>query len=517
METNLDRIIHGKNATERIVAMEPVDSGMILFKQHEDGSIYQETVPHKYWILSYKKVDDKWVKLDGEQHYKYGRQFSDRRDFFYAKTQLRKHNIDFYSIGDFVEAFQVKDGYSSFRGMRFSEVSVLSFDIETTGLVMDDTSKILLIANTYRDSSGKIMRRLFDYSEYDSQKGLIDDWCSWVREIDPTIVCGHNVNVFDVPYIAHVAELSSAEMLLGRDGSGIVKNSYTSKFRKDGTQEINYNKYHIFGRHIVDTFFLAVKYDVERKYESYGLKQIIKQEGLEIEGRQFYDASKIKDNYKNPVEFEKIKAYASRDGDDSLALYDLMGAPFFYMAQSIPKPFQLITESASGSQINSLMVRSYMQEKHSIPRATDTYRFEGAISFGKPGVYNNCVRWDVASLYPSIMRQYKIYSPEKDPRQNFLAVTEHFAVERLKNKKLAKDTGDKYYNDLQNAQKIFINSLYGFMGAPGLNFNFVQGAEYVTQKGREILRQAIEWASGMSYDQWSKDNKGEAEEEVSAT
>ena len=168
--------------------------------------------------------------------------------------------------------------------------------------------------------------------------------------------------------------------------------------------------------------FLAYKYDIGRKYESYGLKWIINYEGLEKEDRVFYDAGKIKDNYMIPEEWEKIKAYAEDDGDDALALFDLMVPPFFYMTQMVPKPMQLMIESASGSQLNSLMVRSYLQERHSIPKADDTQDFEGAISFGEAGIYPNSVSIDIASLYPSVMLQYEVYSAKKDPKKNMLTL-----------------------------------------------------------------------------------------------
>src|ERR1035437_2153251 len=117
-----------------------------------------------------------------------------------------------------------------------------------------------------------------------------------------------------------------------------------SKFRKDQSQFLDYNKCYIFGREIIDTYFLSIKFDVvQKKYESYGLKPIIKAEGLEIEGRQFYDASLIRKNYTIPEEWEKIKDYALHDADDALSLWDLQGPSSFYMCNTIPKSLQELT------------------------------------------------------------------------------------------------------------------------------------------------------------------------------
>jgi DNA polymerase elongation subunit (family B) len=297
----------------------------------------------------------------------------------------------------------------------------------------------------------------------------------------------------------YCAKKAGTELKLGRDGSSLSFRDYESKFRKDGSQFYPYRKIKIYGREIVDTFFLAIRYDVGRKYPSYGLKAIIDFEGLQVEGRQFYDASKIKDNYKDPEEWEKIKKYAEHDADDSLAVYDLMISPYFYMAQSIPKCFQEIICGAAGSQINSILVRAYLQDGHSIPKKSESEKFEGAISLGNPGVYSHVLKVDVASLYPSIMLQYEICDQEKDPNRYFLKMVQYFTEERLKNKALAKDTGKKEYDDLQAAQKILINSMYGFMGANELNFNSPKKAALVTEKGREILSKGMQWVEDKGY------------------
>jgi DNA polymerase elongation subunit (family B) len=189
---------------------------------------------------------------------------------------------------------------------------------------------------------------------------MIDEWCNWVREKNPSIMCGHNIFGYDLPYMNYCAENAGTTLALGRDSSVIKFNKYTSKFRKDGSQDYNYTRCFIYGREIVDTMFLAYHFDFARKYESYGLKQIIKQEGLEIKDRQFYDASQIFKDWHDIEKRKLIKKYAEHDADDSLALYDLMVSSYFYLSQYVPKSFQTINSSATGSQINSFLVRSYL-------------------------------------------------------------------------------------------------------------------------------------------------------------
>ncbi len=97
------------------------------------------------------------------------------------------------------------------------------------------------------------------------------------------------------------------------------------------------------------------------------------------------------------------------------------------------------------------------------------------------------------------MRQYRVHSKEKDPQGLFLNLVDYFTDERLKNKKLGKETGDRYYKDLEQSQKIAINSMYGFLGTSKLNYNYPEGAAEVTRHGRRILQQAIKWATGKEW------------------
>lgn len=490
-----NNLIYGKDPTERIVSIEVHDGEVVLFKEAPDGTVETETRPYSYWMLSPKKLDSEWVKIDGNLHYQYALEFASKQEFMFARRIYKEDGV--FSVWNPKEGAMLVDGYTYFKGMKHKEVSCLAFDIETTSLKHNDQAKILLIANTLR-KGGKIVRKLFAYDDYPTQGKLLQAWCQWVQEVDPSILLGHNILMYDLPYMRFIAQREGIKLRLGRDGNEIEFEDFMeSKFRKDASQFYHYHRVKCYGREVIDTMFLSIRYDVGRKYSSYGLKSIIAEEGLEKKGRVFFDAGQIRFKYQDPIEWEKIKQYANDDGDDALALYDLMAPSFFYLAQSVPKTFQQIVETASGSQINSVMLRSYLQDLHSIPLGSEGKEYEGAISFGNPGIYHNVFKIDVASLYPSIMIQYEVYDKDKDPKRYFLDLVKTFTKRRLEHKKLAKT--DKYYDDLQNAEKIFINSCYGFLGTPRLHFNSPDGAAFITQTGREILKRTVDWATAKGF------------------
>lgn len=487
------KFIYGKDSTERIVSIEVKDKDIHVYRESKEGVVcYVQS--NSYWALCARDYVPSCISLGGNLHYRYGVKFNSQTEFRKFTEEARRNNWDIHVAWNPKEMVMLKTGITYYKGMKVEDVSVLSFDIETTSLD-PDTGRVLLISNTFR-KSGVTTRRLFSYEDYESQKELVNAWCQYVREVDPSILLGHNIYNFDLPYLRNKAQGS---LQLGREDKPAIFATRPSKFRKDGSQSYDYCNVLVPGREVVDTFHLAIKFDVARNYPSYKLKEIIDHEGLAVKGRQFYDAALIKNNFDKPDEWVKIKKYAEHDADDALALYDLMIPSYFYFTQHIPKTLQQVINGASGSQVDAFMKRSYLQEGHSLPKSTEAEHFQGATSFGNPGLYKNVNKVDVASLYPSIILKEKLYDKNKDPKGYFLEMVSHFTNERLRNKKAAKETGERHYRDLEQSQKIIINSAYGFLGASGLLFNAPILAASVTKTGREILNRGLKWAETQGY------------------
>lgn len=508
-------LIYGLGKIERIVSIEIKDDVAEIFYLDENKQIQSTFEQNKFWILSSKPTwGDKSIKLEGNLHYKYAMTYKTRESFMGDRMKLKKWN-DIYSIFESKEAYMVRYGETYMKGLKPTDISNLSFDIETTGLDENaEDAMLIIIANTYRDRMGNIMRVMFSYEQYNTQGDMILAWCKWVREIDPDVISGYNVNSYDWNYIRAIADRENVQLELGRDGSPMTFDTYVSKKRIDQTRDVEYKRPRVYGRELIDVMFLAINYDtIFKKYESLGLKSIIATEGLEKEGRVFYDAGQIRKNYKNPVELEKIKKYAEFDGDDSLALFDLYISNYFYTAQMCPKSFQAITESASGSQINSILVRAYLSVKHSIPKPDESEHFEGGLSIGIPGIYKNCIKIDLLSAYPSTIIQYEIYDKEKDPKKYLLTLTKTLFERRKFHKVKHKETGERYHDDMSNSLKVLINSIFGFMGSAGLNFNSPKNAAKVTEYCRGYLEKAVQWATNKSINEW-KPKESEIEDDT---
>lgn len=492
-----DPIIFGQDPTERVVSIEVHGTKVQIFQQNKDGGVLSHERDFFPWLLSSKKEDFGFEPLIGSSFYKY------KKTYYNAELyeQEKKDYKNCFTIWNEKEQYLISSGMTYFKNMQVSEISVLSVDIETIGLLNQVEKQVLVIGNTLR-KGGKIEQKLFSIDEYHSEKELLLAWAEWVYEVNPSIIIGFNFYRFDLPYLLACAENHHIDLNIGRNNSNMQIrdiNKKADKFKIPSGQHLEFYPVKVYGRELIDVLFLSYLYDYKKNYDNYQLKTIAKIEGLSADNRQEYDANTIKDNWNILSERIKIKKYCLDDSFETLQLFDLMIPSYVYISQSVPKTFSNIVNKSTGSQVNSLMMRAYLNDGYSIPRASEVKEYEGAYNFAQAGIYDNVLKVDLISVYPSIMRQFNLYDPKKDPNKYFLYLLNYFTEERLKNKNLYKQ-GSIGHFALEQSQKVLINSFYGFLATPGLNFNSPAIAEIVTEKGREILNIGLDWTKIQDFE-----------------
>src|ERR1700676_3034910 len=127
----MNKLVFGKDTTQNIVSIEVLDEKTEIFIE-QDSNINSFYIPNKYWILAHTPLDNNFMKLDGSLHYQYGKQYQSKSEWLFDKKRYWRSDI--YTIYDFKEQCMVNKGITYFKGMKVNDVSVLSFDIETTGL-----------------------------------------------------------------------------------------------------------------------------------------------------------------------------------------------------------------------------------------------------------------------------------------------------------------------------------------------------------------------------------------------
>lgn len=167
-------LIYGKNTMLGIVAVEVVESDdsqevqLFFF----DGTV--KKYPYKDWILTPTKEDAKSERLEGFLHYKYFKTINPNENTWRIK--------DKFQIWNKREAAMTLHGITLYKGLKPSQLGVLSFDIESTGLSQDESSDVFIITNSYQ-KNGTIVRKHFRKDEYENTGEMIQDWCDWVRKL----------------------------------------------------------------------------------------------------------------------------------------------------------------------------------------------------------------------------------------------------------------------------------------------------------------------------------------------
>ena len=315
-----------------------------------------------------------------------------------------------------------------------------------------------------------------------------------IQERDPDIIEGHNIFKFDLSYIQERAKRHGLTLPWGRDGSEAT--AYDSRLLI-AERTIDYPKWQIHGRHIVDTWILSQFYDINvRELESLGLKEMAKHFGLASEDRSYVEGNQISRTYdENP---ERLYRYALDDVRETRGISELLLPSYFIQAQIFPYNFQDVIVRGNATKINALFLREYLRCRHSIPSPpTESKDFVGGYTdIFYTGVVKNVIHCDVTSLYPSIMlsKQIKPAQDELDVFLPLLTDLRNFRVEAKRLSQRASTSEEKiHYQALQSAFKILINSFYGYLGTSFSNFSDFQAAGEVTEAGQNILRQMIAW------------------------
>jgi DNA polymerase elongation subunit (family B) len=175
----------------------------------------------------------------------------------------------------------------------------------------------------------------------------------------------------------------------------------------------------------------------------------------------------------------------------------MLGGPAYALAQMVPRRYERLADAGPATGvIDPLLVRAYMRANAALPAHEEgdgTPHSGAALHLFASGVAHRVVKADVASLYPSLMRSYRI-GPSRDRLQALLVLVDSLVERRLAAKARAKlavpDSIEYHSNDaLSNALKLVVNTAYGYMAAGGglTRFADVHAANEVTRRGREVL------------------------------
>ncbi|HEU0029405.1 MAG TPA: DNA polymerase domain-containing protein [Kofleriaceae bacterium] len=500
--TREDEWLWGWDDTPGIVSVWAEGDGLVELWRRVDGAIVREQQRFRPWLLVEHLADVAhaklpWRELDGDGPLRFVVR-ADSWDQLQAAVLAgasKRLGIPVGHVRDLgncvlalspEEQYLVASGRTYFRGMTLDDVRRMQIDLETTGLDAE-RDRIFLIAVRTPDGVSRVL-------EGDDERALIAQLIALVREADPDVIENHHLHGFDLPFLDRRARLLGIPLALGRIGSGL-KQRGARRGVALGADPDRRVRFIAPGRELIDTLDAVMRHDfAARELPGHGLKPVARHFGIATDDRELIPGDQIHDVYRTDP--ERVRRYAIADVEEVADLSRLLSGPAFALAQMAPRRFERLADAGPATGvIDPLLVRAYLRANHALPahQAGDGTEHTGAaLHLFAAGVAHRVVKADVASLYPSLMREHRI-SPARDTLGALLALVDRLVDHRLRAKAAAKaaraGSRERHAHEAMSAaMKLVVNSAYGYLGAGGLTrFADVHAANEVTRHGRETL------------------------------
>jgi DNA polymerase elongation subunit (family B) len=499
-----DALLFGWDQTPGIVSVWANRAGAATVWRRVDGRLVSSREPYRAWVLARSprlfeaaRPGSRVVcdPLEGDAGYRFllsAPSFQAIEDALIVGAgrlgrpiaRLRDLGDEIHQLG-FVEQYLVATGRTYFRGLAYPDLSRMQIDLETTSL---DPAQgyVFLAAVRHGDFEATL-----EAPQPEDEAAVLADLFALVRERDPDVIENHNLFGFDLPFLAARAAWWDLPLAIGRDGA--IARESRAPGRAGARGQL---RYRAPGRELLDTMDAVRRYDfVARDLPSHGLKDVARHFGVASPVRTYIRGSEIHATYlRDP---ERVRAYALDDVREVDALSTRLFPASFELARMAPRRFsELAAAGPAMGVLEPILVRAYVRARAAIPEKRPPEEGAephagGAVHLFAAGVAERVVKADVASLYPSLMRAFRV-GPASDRLGVLLAVVERLLALRLSHKAEAKrlhGTPDAGRHDaLQAAMKLVINSAYGYMGATGMAlFADRDAADEVTRRGRELL------------------------------
>lgn len=504
-----NQVLFGSDATAGIVAAELAGRFIRLFVRTPDGVIFHDEPFHPFIIVVDPALFEgfgapvTFAPLHGPGEFRFLARFRDWHACLEAREFLAKRSgltpsapgAPYLYLSDPVHQHLLMTGKTLFKGMEFPQLKRLALDIETfcaEGFEFSnperEEDRIISIAVMTADGYQEVL-----FGRDLGEAEMLERLSAIIREQDPDVIEGHNIFRFDLEYIRVRAARHGVRLRWGRDGSEprVRPSRFTIAERS-----IDYPRWDVYGRHIIDTYFLLQIYDVSsRELESYGLKAAAIHFGLAAPDRVYLAGDDIGRVYLNDP--AALIRYNLDDVRETLALAQLLAYPYVLQTRIFPYSYQNCVIRGNATKINALLLREYLRQGAAIPRGGGDGSFEGGYNeVLEYGVVGPVVHCDVASLYPSLLLAYNL-QPGRDSLGLFLPLLRALRDFRLAAKQRAGSEADPrrrdYYQALQQTFKVLINSFYGYLGTTLHNFSDPRLAGEVTRLGRETIQQMLAW------------------------
>ena len=392
--------------------------------------------------------------------------------------------------------------------------SIASFDIETSF-----TDEQLFSIAIY-SSKGQVVLMIGENESTDnlvfftSEKELINGFLNWMEQNDPDILIGWNCINFDLRFIARKCELLNIPFTLGRNREPV-------EWRTNGNEENEEDKHYFVlvpGRAVLDG--IDTLRTATYQFESFSLEYVGQK--LLNRGKLIHDPDDRGQEITRLFNEDK-PALAAYNLEDCKLVWDIFEETDlinFAIERARLTGLPLDRVGGSVAAFENLYLPRLHRQGYIAPNLPIDPQGVGSpggyVMDSRPGLYEHVIVLDFKSLYPSIIRSFKVdpyglteadthwqandectpkiledislfspgYRGAYFKKENTILPT---LIEKLWD---ARDEAKSHKNKaLDQAIKIIMNSFYGVMGTPGCRFFDFRLPSSITLRGHSIMNQ----------------------------
>ena len=404
------------------------------------------------------------------------------------------------------------------------KLRLMSFDIETSydtdelfsiAYICGENKKVLMVGEHNNNDSKKIPETQIDFFENETK--LLTAFITHIKELDPDVFIGWNVINFDFRFLQKKADKLNIPLTLGRNNS-------TIKWRQHHA-EPNHYFLHIPGRVVLDG--IDTLKSSTWQFSSFSLENVSNE--LLNRGKLIQHPSNSNHKHDPLYKAKEIKRQFYED-KDSLAKYNLedcqLVIEIFEKAELIHFSIErarltgLEMDRVGGSvaAFDNLYLPRLHRKGFTAPNIGDYGNGNtapgGYVMSSKPGLYNSVLVLDYKSLYPSIIRTFKVDPYSRIAAKNLadnetipgydgasFAKHEHILPDIIAELWQARDKAKLEKNKaLSQAIKIIMNSFYGVLGTPGCRIHDARLTSSITKRSHDIIKQSVTLINNQGYE-----------------
>ena len=427
--------------------------------------------------------------------------------FIYGSAQFTGH------LGRQFQGASLEEG--KLKPCEFTpQFRVLSLDIECSergelysiGLAAEDFNSVIMIGNQHAPEH-QSAPSFITWVEHET--ALLKTFCQQLNQYDPDLIVGWSVINFDFRLLIKRSELCRVPLQIGRGNtrarwrdSRDTRNNQTAAVNPATITESSQGFITIPGRVVIDGID-ALK-TATYHFDSFSLEFV--SQSLLGKGKKIEDVHDRMAHINHDFRHNKIKL-AEYNLEDCRLVLDILDHTKLIS-------FLILRSQLTGLEIDRIggsvaaFTNLYLPKLHRAGFISPNRPEDGGLASpggyvmsSRPGLYQHVLVLDFKSLYPSIIRTFKI-----DPLGLVLGLTdpdnaipgfrgahfdrtEHFLPDIITSLWQQRDQA-KQDKDAARSQaiKILMNSFYGVLGSGGCRFYDTRLASSITLRGHDIMQ-----------------------------